>query len=105
MIKTKEEILNEEKRELRKVIVKDMAKQNAVVFFGTISIIGSIVTLTLLMQMAMHVESSNMIRLDEGDIYGLVFIMVMLLTLSVSSIFWFRKFRGEYLEHRRASYY
>jgi len=86
--KTQKEIESAEKKEIRKKI----AKEFLIVFSGTISIIGFIVSTVFLIQMSIENNlTGRVIGNGEGNIYGLIILSILCLLWAIQMLLWFRK--------------
>ncbi len=95
--------------DVEKIIQDDLKKQtrlriirgSAVVFFGTIAIIGFVISFYFFIQMTdVGSVTGNVIGIKEGNFYGIIILVMISLLGSILAIVWFRKFRKDFIEHR-----
>ena len=80
---------------------KRIFRESIIAFFGTLSIIGFIVSFYFLMQMTDNLSvTGNVTGIEEGNFYGIIFVVLFSFIVSVSAIIWFRKHRKDYHNHR-----
>jgi len=95
--------------EVEKIIQEDLKKEkklrivreSVIVFFGTIAIIGFIVSFYFFMQMIdTWSVTGNVIGIEEGNFYGIIIVVIVSLLGSILAVTWFRKFRKDYMEYK-----
>ncbi|MBD3252940.1 hypothetical protein GF386_04365 [Candidatus Pacearchaeota archaeon] len=97
--KSSDEIIKEKRRDLRREIVRQMTLQNSVVFFGSICVVGFIVSLYFLIEMAVRSFNGSS-GISFGDIIGMIIIVSLSFFVSVGSLMWFKKYRKDFFSYR-----
>jgi len=98
IFKTHKEVLKLEKSVYRKAAVREKGKRVALVFFGSLAIVGFVVTLYFLIEMIV-VSQQTVGIINEEYIYGFLIATVISFVISVITIWWYGKFRKKYLKH------
>ena len=83
----KELAKEQERRRKRQIFI-----ENAVMFFGMISVAGFVVSLIFSLEVAITGRiTGNVIGAQEGNLYGFIIVMAVSLLISLSVVLWFRK--------------
>jgi len=97
--KTSDEVIREKRREIRREIVRQMTLQNSVVFFGSICVVGFIVSLYVLVEMAVRIFNGSA-GISFGNILGLIIVVILSFFISLGSLIWFRKYRKDFFSYK-----